>query len=117
TLVFLGGGAPRDGRRANDYVFSGGDSDTIKQKQTFNSAFGKISYDPTSRLRTGFSVLWTPTTSEGTLPAYNGTAPNAISSSSASNQIQKTRGSKTPQTNYAGTADFTLNSSTLLSFR
>ena len=98
-------------------MFSGGDSDTIKQKQTFNSAFGKINYDPTSRLRTGFSVLWTPTTSTGTLPAYNGVAPNSISSSSASNQIQKTRGFKSPQTNYSGTADFTLNSSTLLSFR
>ena len=31
------------------------------QKQTINSAFGKVSYDPTSRLHTSFSTLWTPT--------------------------------------------------------
>ena len=36
------------------------------------SAFGKVNYDPTSRLHTSFSVLWTPTTSTGFLPAYNG---------------------------------------------
>ncbi len=93
------------------------ESDTIEQKQTFNSAFGKVNYDPTSRLRTSFSVLWTPTTSKGTLPAYNDSIANSISSSRASNQIQKTRGFEIPQTSYAGTLDFTLTSSSLVSVR
>ena len=61
--------------------------------------------------------LWTPTTSTGTLPAYNDSLANSISSSKASNQVQKTRGFEIPQTSYAGTLDFTLNSSSLISVR
>ena len=73
-LFFFGSWAPRYVRRSNDYLFTRSETDTIEQEQTFNSAFGKVNYDPTSRLRTSFSVLWTPTTSTGTLPAYNGLA-------------------------------------------
>ena len=83
-LFFFGSWAPRYVRRTNDYIFAAAPrTGTIEQKQTINSAFGKVNYDPSNRLRTSFSVLWTPTTSEGTLPAYNGVAPNTISSSKA----------------------------------
>jgi Carboxypeptidase regulatory-like domain/TonB-dependent Receptor Plug Domain len=116
-LFFFGSWAPRYVRRSNDYLFARSESDTIEQEQTFNSAFGKVNYDPTSRLRTSFSVLWTPTTSTGTLPAYNDSLANSISSSKTSNQVQKTRGFEIPQTSYAGTLDFTLNSSSLISVR
>ena len=95
-LFFFGSWAPRYVRRSNDYLFAGSETDTIDQKQTINSAFGKVNYDPTNRLRTSFSVLWTPTSSTGTLPAYNGVDANTISSSKASNQIQKTRGFESP---------------------
>ena len=107
-LFFFGSWAPRYVRRRNDYIFAGGETGTIDQKQTINSAFGKVNYDPSNRLRTSFSILWTPTTSEGTLPAYNGAAPNTISSSKASNENQKMRGFEIPQISYSGTLDFTL---------
>ena len=116
-LFFFGSWAPRYIRRSNLYNFTGGESDTIAQKQTANSAFGKVNYDPTNRLRTSFSVLWTPTTSEGTLSAYNDFAANAIASSKASNESQKTRGWESPQKSYAGTLDFTLGNSSLVSLR
>ena len=116
-LFFFGSWAPRYIRRSNLYNFTGGESDTIAQKQTANSAFGKVNYDPTNRLRTSFSVLWTPTTSEGTLSAYNDFAANAIASSKASNESQKTRGWESPQRSYAGTLDFTLGNSSLVSLR
>jgi hypothetical protein len=116
-LFFFGSWAPRYVRKSADYLFTRNETDTIDQEQTFNSAFGKVNYDPSSRLRTSFSVLWTPTKSTGTLPAYNDSLANSISSSKASNQIQKTRGYEQPQTNYAGTADFTLTSSSLISVR
>ena len=116
-LFFFGSWAPRYVRRTNDYIFAGNETGSIDQKQTINSAFGKVNYDPSSRLRTSFSVLWTPTTSEGTLPAYNGAAPNTISSSKASNENQKTRGFEIPQISYTGTLDFTLSNSSLLSVR
>ncbi len=62
-------------------------------------------------------MLWTPTTSEGSLAAYDDSLPNSLSSSKASNQAQKTRGFEVPQTSYAGTLDFTLNNSSLISVR
>ena len=77
---------------SNEYMFTRSETDTIEQKQTFNSAFGKVNYDPTNRLRTSFSVLWTPTTSEGTLAAYDGSLRELDLQPKASNQIQKTRG-------------------------
>ncbi len=116
-LFFFGSWAPRYVRRSNEYLFTRSETDTIEQKQTFNSAFGKVNYDPTNRLRTSFSVLWTPTTSEGSLAAYDDSLANSLSSSKASNQAQKTRGFEVPQTSYAGTLDFTLNNSSLLSVR
>src|SRR4030095_1545863 len=94
-LFFFGSWAPRYVRRSNDYLFARSESDTIEQDQTFNSAFGKVNYDPTSRLRTSFSVLWTPNTSTGTLPAYNDSIANSISSSRTSNQVQKPRAFET----------------------
>ena len=116
-IFFFGSWAPRYVRRSNDYLFTRSENDTINQSQTYNSAFGKVNYDPTNRLRTGFSVLWTPTSSTGTLPAYNDSIANSISSSKASNQIQKTRGFESPQRSYAGTIDYTLTNTSLISVR
>ena len=116
-LFFFGSWAPQYLRRSNLYHFANNETDTIDQKRTVNSAFGKVNYDPTSRFHSSFSVLWTPTTSEGTLPAYDSSSPNQIASTLASNQIQKTRGFESPQTSYAGTLDFTLSNSSLLSIR
>jgi outer membrane receptor protein involved in Fe transport len=116
-LFFFGSWAPRYIRRSNSYTFSGGDVDTIDQERTVNSAFGKINYDPTNRLRTSFSVLWTPTTSTGTLPAYDEFTPNAVSSSLASNIPQKTRGFESPQRSFSASADYTLTRNSLLSVR
>ena len=116
-IFFFGSWAPRYVRRSNDYLFTRSETDTINQSQTYNSAFGKVNYDPTNRLRTGFSVLWTPTSSTGTLPAYNDSIANSISSSKASNQIQKTRGFESPQRSYAGTLDYTLTNTSLISVR
>jgi Carboxypeptidase regulatory-like domain/TonB-dependent Receptor Plug Domain len=116
-IFFFGSWAPRYVRRSNDYLFTRSETDTINQSQTYNSAFGKVNYDPTNRLRTGFSVLWTPTSSTGTLPAYSDSLANSISSSKASNQIQKTRGFESPQRSYAGTLDYTLTNTSLISVR
>jgi len=116
-LFFFGSWAPRYIRNSRTYTFAGGDVDTIDQERTVNSAFGKINYDPTNRLRASFSVLWTPTTSTGTLPAYDEFSPNAIASTLASNLPQKTRGFESPQKSFSGTVDYTLTSSSLLSVR
>ena len=117
-LFFFGSVSPRYVDRTNDYHFNNGaEQGSIDRKQTFMQAFGKVSYDPSSRLRTSISMLATPTTSTGSLPAYDGTGPNVLSSTLAANEPNKTRGFEQPQNSYAGTADFTLTNSSLLSVR
>jgi hypothetical protein len=117
-LFFFASIAPRYVRRTNTYRFSGGtETGAIDQEQTFMSAFGKINYDATNRLRTSFSVLATPAKSTGFLPAYDGAGPNILTASKASNEPNITRGFEQPQYSYSGTADFTLTNSALLSVR
>ena len=117
-LFFFGSFAPRYVNRTNEYHFNNGaEQGSIDREQTFMSAFGKISYDPNSRIRTSVSVLATPTKSTGFTPAYDGTGPNVLSSTLQANEPNKTRGFEQPQYSYAGTADITLTGSSLLSVR
>jgi hypothetical protein len=117
-LFFFGSVAPRYVRQSKPYLFSGGsESGVIDNKRTDLSLFGKVSYDVSNRLRTSFSVLRTPTTSTGFLPAYDGAGPAVLSASQASNVSSLTRGFDQPQTSYAATVDYTLTSSSLISVR
>ena len=71
-LFFFGSYSPRFARRTNDYRFSNGtENGAIKRSQDLTQLFGKVTYS-SSRITASGSALYTPTTSEGTLPAYNG---------------------------------------------
>ena len=62
--------------RTNEYRFSNGtEHGEIERKQNLTQAFGKVTYS-SSRITATGSALYTPTTSEGTLPAYNGAGQN-----------------------------------------
>ena len=66
-------------RDTNEYLFSSGtDPGEIKREQTIMNAYGKVSYG-SRRVNAYFGALLTPTTSEGTLPAYNGIGPQYLS--------------------------------------
>ncbi len=100
-----------------EYGFNNGfETGEIERNQTFNQTFGKVSY-ATSRLNAYFSTLWTPTKSEGTLPAYNGFGANQISSTLASNAVNLDRGWETEQRNFTGNVDINLTNSTFLSVK
>jgi outer membrane receptor protein involved in Fe transport len=116
-LFFFGSVSPRYVRQTNTYKFSNGtEPGEIARKQTFMSAFGKLTWDQ-KWVRTSGSVLMTPTTSTGSLPAYNGSGANVISSSIASNAPKLKQGYKSPQTNASGTADFIISNSSVLGVR
>jgi hypothetical protein len=117
-LFFFGSAAPRYIRRTNNYAFSNGaQNGQIDNERTDMSLFGKLNYDVSNRLRTSFSVLRTPTSSKGFLPAYDSAGPQLISSSLASNASSITRGFDQPQTSYSGTVDLTLTPTSLFSVR
>src|SRR5678809_700940 len=91
-LFFFGSISPRVVRRTNDYRFSNGtEPGSIDQEQTAWQGFGKLTY-ATGRVHANASVLMTPTRSTGRMPAYDSTGTNYITTSSAANDANRTRG-------------------------
>ena len=84
-LFFFSAFSPRFIRRENAYILSDG-TDVIKNERTEHQMFNKVNSDPTQKLRTTFTWLWTPTKSYGRLPAYdyNGNQSPGTSESVAS---------------------------------
>jgi hypothetical protein len=116
-LFFFGSISPRYVERTNEYKFRNGLEDgEITRKQTFMNAYGKLSFG-SRKVNAYFGMLYTPTTSTGTLPAYNGFGPNFVSSSLESNQVNLTRGYKTSQRSLTGNADINLTNTTFVSVK
>lgn len=116
-LFFFGSYSPQLVRRTNTYLFGNGTTPgTIAQKQTLTQAFGKISY-ASRRVNVQASVLHTPASSTGTLPAYDSVGPNLIVSSLASNDANLKRGFEMTQTNASANIDLVLSNSSLLTVR
>jgi hypothetical protein len=116
-LFFFGSYSPRFARRTNDYAFSNGtEPGKIKRSQDLTQLFGKVTYS-SSRITASGSGLYTPTTSEGTLPAYNGAGENVLTSSAAANSVNLTRGFDQTQTNASGNVDIVLSNTSFLSAR
>jgi hypothetical protein len=116
-LFFFGSISPRFATRTHEYNFaSGTDLGSIKREQTIMNAYGKISYGG-RRMNAYFGALYTPTTSKGTLPAYNGFGPQWLSSTKAANEVNLTRGYDIDQRNLTGNVDITLTNTTFLSVK
>ena len=116
-LFFFGSISPRYVSRTNTYGFRNGlETGDITRDQTLMSAYGKVSY-ASRRLNAYFGTLVTPTTSKGTLPAYTGNGPQFVSSSLASNEVNRTRGYKTTQRSFTGNVDINLTSTSFVSVK
>jgi hypothetical protein len=116
-LFFFGSYSPRFRRETRDYLFSNGtEPGELKRKQTYQQAFGKVTYAANRAVASG-SVLYTPTRSTGSLPAYQGSGNNFVTSSLASNAINRTRGFEQDQINTSGSLDVTLGNNSLLQVR
>lgn len=109
--------SPQWRRRTNNYLFNNGkEPDSINQKSLSQSAFSKLSYDPTSRIRTNFTFLWTPEMSTGRLPSYDGEA-NSVVATKTSNQINKQIGYFNPKSSFTGEINATLSNRAVLTVR
>jgi len=117
-LYFYTAWSPRWAQQDQLYRFSSGiETGTIHREQTFMSGFNKLSYESKKKVRLNFSWLWTPTKSQGTLPVYNGSCANCISSTMASNEANKQRGYFNPQSTYGLTLDIPLSPNIVVSTR
>jgi outer membrane receptor protein involved in Fe transport len=116
-LFFFGSLSPRVVRRTNEYMFSNGtEPGSIHQDQTAWQGFGKVTY-AAGRVNANASVLMTPTRSEGRLPAYDSTGTNFLTTSSAANEANRTRGFESDQTSVSANVDLTVGNNGYLSTR
>ena len=90
------------------------DVDTYSQTQTGQSAFGKLSIDPSNKVRTNWTYLWSPSMSTGAFLAHGGTQPNGNVQTRASNESNKTRGFFQPQSNVSGNVDYIASNNVLI---
>jgi len=115
-LYFFTSASPRWHRASYDYEFVDGPG-TMKRDAYAMSWFNKLSFDPSSRVRTNFTWLYTPQYSTGSLFAYSGYAPNTSTTSVETAKGSATRGYSQPEQSYSGTIDFTLSNSSVLSVK
>jgi hypothetical protein len=99
-------------RRELPYNLTDG-TDSVQQKQLYHQTFAKLSIDPTRRIRTNFSWLYSPTASTGNPPGYNSGVNGLVRSVSAL-QTSKQSGFYAPQSNYRGSMEFTLSPKMIL---
>jgi hypothetical protein len=114
-LFFFGSVSPRLIRRTRTYNYTDGAGD-VKQDATQMQAFGKLSYG-SRRFNAYGTVLYTPTSQSGTTRAYNGTIPNALSVSRASDSPNIERGFDQTQIGTTFNADVILTGSAFLTAR
>ncbi len=79
--------------------------------------FNKLSWNPSDRLRTNFSWLYTPEYQTGSLYAYDEFAPNASSSLKSDAFADSRRGYNQAENSLTGQVDLTLTTTSLLSVK
>jgi outer membrane receptor protein involved in Fe transport len=115
-LFFYGAYSPKNLNLTNTYNYADNVTGEVERNTWNQQAFGKLSYS-SRRWNASWSTLWTPTTVDGTLSAYDGVRPNGFNTPSAGNAPNITRGWETNQVNTSGTFDLNLSNSSFLSAR
>jgi hypothetical protein len=117
-LFFYTAFSPRWQRASYDYLFSNGaEQGTMDRKFHAMNLFSKVSFDPSNRIRTNFTWLYTPQYLTGSLFAYDGFAPNVSTRDLATAQGSATRGYNQPEQSYTANADITLTNTSLVSVK
>jgi len=116
-LFFFGSLSPRIENLTRSYTLSTGEVVPVNRDRTTQSAFGKVTYSPVSRLQLNFSGLYTPDKAEGTVVAFDGATPNTTTNDAAFFTAQQARGYEVPQWNMSYTGDYTATDKTLVSVR
>jgi hypothetical protein len=115
-LFFFGSYSPRSEKRTNEYTFSDGTGEISRQIWR-QQMFGKLTYSSGQRITANWSALWTPTTADGTLAAYNGATPNTYVGARSSLDPNINRGYEINQVNSSGSVNVNLSNASYFSFR
>jgi hypothetical protein len=115
-LWFYTAASPRWSQDRRDYNFVDGPGQ-MSRSQNFMNWFSKVSWNPTDRIRSNFTYLYTPTYSTGRLYAYDGWEANSVSRPVANVAQEAPRGYNQAENSVTGQFDFTLTNSSLLSVK
>ncbi|MBL8296120.1 MAG: TonB-dependent receptor [Bryobacterales bacterium] len=116
-LFFFSAFSPRFQRESRDYLFSSGrEPGKLTRDSDYWMMFHKLSWEPTQRVRTNFTYLWSPTMVNGTLLSYS-VGPNQSSQTLTSAGYNQAIGTFSPQSSYTGQVDVTTSNTTMLTFR
>jgi hypothetical protein len=114
-LFFFGSYSPKIADRTNEYLYSNGTvPGSVNRTINTQQLFGKVTFS-NSRFTAHGSALWTPTTADGTLLAYDGSIPNARVTTAAADAPNIDRGYEINQVNTSGTIDVTLTNTSFFS--
>ena len=116
-VFFFGSVSPRIENLTRNYTLSTGEVIPVNRDRTTQSAFGKVTYSPISRLQLNLSGLYTPDKAEGTVVAFDGPTANTTTNDATFFAAQQARGYEVPQWNMSYTGDYTATDKTLVSVR
>ncbi|MBI1355795.1 MAG: hypothetical protein GC160_15760 [Acidobacteria bacterium] len=117
-LFFYTAATPRWQRRTNQYLFSNGTEPGEMSRKLYQlNWFNKVNFNPTDRIRTTFTWLYTPTHLEGSLFSYTGFEPNTSATSLATAQANANNGYNQPEQSYTGQVDLSLSSTSMLTIK
>ena len=116
-LFFFGSASPRIEKLTRTYTLSSGETADVKRDRRTYSAFGKVTYTPTSRLQLNFSGLWTPDKATGSAVGFDGPTANTTTSTKAGLEARNALGWEIPQYNLAYSGDYTFDDRTIASVR
>ncbi len=117
-LWFYTAAAPKWQRRSQSYNYLNGETASINRKAYSMSSFSKLSWDPTQRIHSNFTFLYSPQYMTGSLPAYNDVAgPNSSNSNASVAAAQAKLGYLQAENSVTGQVDVTLSSTSVLSIK
>jgi hypothetical protein len=117
-LYFFSAFSPQFRNQAGAYNLSNGaENSDFNRDSTFHQMFHKVSWDPTNRIRTNFSWLWSPTKVNGFIPRPNSTAPDTTTLSLSAVDYVRESGYFQPQSSYTGQVDISLTNTSLVTIR
>ncbi len=115
-LWFYTAASPRWRQRTNYYNFSDGPG-SMNQTSSLINWFSKLSWNPTNRLRTNFTYLYTPNDLTGSMFGYTGYGPNASTSTLATAAASSKLGYDQRENSLTGQIDYTLTNTSLVSVK
>ncbi len=115
-LFFFTSFAPTWQRRTLHYNFSDGPG-SMDRKALFMSWFNKVDFNPTSRIHTNFTWLYTPTYLTGSLLTYDEMCQDCHTASIADAASVSNNGFYQPEQSMTGTINVTLTPSAILSVK